>query len=341
MKYLPVLFFIFFTCFSLDAQKTWPAAFDYKLRGDIKTWLMTDEYGNIIRKEAFSSKEEQMSFEQQQSIPQNYKRFQPEMKKAEYEKKYSGSEIAVDTTVKMKFNERMQLIEKESGNIHEWNTFTADGKILTHLITETISETIVGSGVKVRNPKKMMPDYVFSYTKSTILIFKYNHSGVLQEFESYDTDPSKNVRIVYVYDDCGNLIERDQFDRSNATWTWLPEDYLEKFIHTDITSTFSIDSYYENYWCNGTPVKEVWKYDQHDRKKEYILYNGYLHSPTLQIKWFYNPGGWLEEEAQYDISPNFQRYDIQFDMYGNVVQEIEFDHWDKKYKTYYYRIEYY
>lgn len=337
----PIVSTILFLCINgnLNAQAFWTYALNYKLGGNIKTYAIVDASGEIVFKEEFKTKADQIAFMQREDSIRNAGRINPVVLSAEYERIYPLNIPAYDST--MKFNRRGQLIERQVGNTHEWNTFTEDGKIVCHIRTETFSETIVGGGVKTRNPKKTMADYVFSYSISTIVIFKYNSFGSLLEFEYYTSDPKKNIRIANNYDENNNLLESDRFNSENISWKLLKEDYLEKFIHTDIDQYFSIDNYYPDYWCEGTPLKETWKYNSHNQKIRYVLYDGYLHSPGFEAKWVYNTNGVLIEERHYEISPNELKRIIVFDSFGNAILETEYTEFPHQMISWSYLIEYY
>lgn len=326
---------------NLDAQAFFPSALNYKLQGNIKTYAIVDPSGQVVYKEQFNSKAEQIAFMQREDSIRNSGRINPVVLKAEYERVYPLVIPTFDSAAK--YNYRGQLLEKQAGNVHEWNTFSEDGKIICHISTETFSETIVGGGIKSRKPKNTMADYVFSYSTSIVVVFKYNSRGSLLEFEYYTSNPKKNVKISNTYDEYNNLVESDRFNSENISWKLLKEDYLEKFIHTDINQYFSIDNYYPDYWCESTPLKETWKYNSRNQKIRYVLYNGYLHSPGFEVKWAYDAHGLLLEERHYEISPNELKRIIVFDDHGNVILETEyldFQH-EKKIASWKYVVEYY
>ena len=339
-----VLFFVFlFLVCSLNAQYTWPSAIDYMFKGNIKTFTILNNGGTIVAKEAFNNEYDQMTYVRKEDSIRNSGRISPWLLSYEYEKVYPFVLVSVDSTVKMKFNGRGQLLERQAGNVHEWNTFSEDGKIIAHIRSETFSEMVVGGGVKSRKPKKLMSDYIFSNTVSSITIFKYNNYGSLLEFEYYHTDPDKNFRITNIYDLSNNLVERDRYDHQNISWKLLKEDYLEKFIHTDISNLFLIDTYYPDYWCEGAPQKEVWRYNETGQKTHYMLYNDHHNSVGFIAKWYYRQDGSLMEEWHYYVfinSPEQLKCVMEFDKCGNVVSEARYTDFSHdgflKYKFEYY-----
>lgn len=326
-----------------NAQSGWTSAVGYMFRGNIRTFTILNAYGETVDKEEFTNLNDQVMYMRREDSIRNSGRISPGLLKFEYEKIYPFVLVSVDSTVKMKFNGRGQLLERQEGNLHEWNTFSEDGKIIAHIRSERFSEVIKGGGVESRKPKDAMPDYVFSNTVSAITIFKYNNRGSLLELEYYNSDPSKNVRIANTYNQRNDLTECNYYNYENISWKFLKEDYLEKFIHTKIDNLFLIDTYYPDYWCDGTPLKETWTYNNKGKKTNYRLYNGHNNTVGFEARWSYNASDVLMEEWQYNIflnSPEELKCLIVFDYHGNIISETRYLDFSRevyiKYKYEYY-----
>jgi hypothetical protein len=315
-------------------NKTWPSSLDYQLQGHVKSWTMRNETG-VLRQQEFDSKGN-LTKDTYKGTVQTYTppEYLPQKLKVEFEKIYKDKSGLKDSTTRLVFNKRMQLIEKQTPNYHVINEFTDEGKILVNKTIQIATQT------GAWNSYHDDPTYTFTDTVQFVVIYKYNQAGLLKEFEYYHSDPFENIRIVYLYDSAYNLIESNRYDQYNISTDLMPDNYLNKFADTEIDATFSINKFYKDYWNQGSPSKLTWKYNQKGQKIEYIAY-GFQHEPSFKATWEYDDKGQLIKEIHYDVYHNTIRCEIKFDKKGNVIKETDFDYWAKKEYNFNYEIVYY
>lgn len=347
------LFLFYLSLFSLTAlpsiaqRKTWPSAIDYKLKGHIHYWVMKTDTG-IIRQQSYNNNGILIK-DTYRETPQTYTppEYLPEKLRSIYEAIYPDRTEYPDSNNNRSFNERGQLLKSNTAFVHQINTFNARGKISVHKQTQSITQTRA-----MNTPDRSQPPrpgtlskipfgstYTFTDTTGEIVIYKYNGDGFIIEFESYYSDPYKNLRMVYSYDKNNNLIESKRYDWYNIPSKLMSENTVKKIIAMDIDSTFSIDDLYNNYWSQGRVVSETWKYNSRSEKTEYIA--GFVADPSFRATWEYDDAGNLMKETQYDVYHNTIRSLIEFDKQGNVIKETDCDYWANKDNNYYYRITYY
>lgn len=314
----------------LKETKTWPSCLDYKLKGNVKSWTMKNEDG-IVRQQDFNNNGEltrdtYKGTVQTSIAPEKL----PEKLKIGFEKIYQSKSELKESTAKIILNERMQLIEKQTPNYYEINKFTEQGKIQVHKSTQIITKT------RAWNSKQFAGStYTFTDTVSLLVIYKYNPAGLLMEFEYYHSNPFKNIRMVYLYDNALNLIESNRYDSYNIFINLMPNNYLNKIANTVIDSTFSIDNFFSGYWNQGSPTKMTWKYNIKGQKIEYIP------GPSFKATWEYDDKGQLIKEIHHSVFHNTIGCIIEFDIKGNVIKETDFDYWEKKEYSFNYEIIYY
>lgn len=339
IKFLTFFFVFYFGIVNnpIVAQKvkTWPSCIDYKLKGNVKSWTMKNEDG-IIRQQEFN-KNGELTKDTYKGTVQTYipPEYLPEKLKIDFEKIYTDKSEFKDSKTKIIFNERMQLTEKKTPNYYEINKFTKQGKIQVHKTTQIITQTRAWNSTHHAEPT-----YTFTDTVSFLVIYKYNQAGLLKEFEYYHSDPFQNIRMVYLYDAAYNLIESNRYNKYNIFTNLMSDNYLNKFLNTEIDSTFSINNFYSNYWNQGSPSKLTWKYNNKGQKIEYIAY-GYQKGPSFKATWEYDDKGQVVKEIHHDVYHNTIRCIIEFDLKGNVIKETDFDYWAKKEYSFNYEIVYY
>jgi hypothetical protein len=316
-------------------KKNWPSCIDYKLTGRVKSWTMKNKNG-IVRNQEFNKNgvliKDSYKGTVQDYLPPEYL---PEKLKNDFEKIYKDEPRFIDSTSKIVFNKRMQLIEKQTPNNYEINKFSKEGKIQFHKTIQIVTQTRHWN-----DTHHAEPTYTFTDTIPFVVIYKYNKAGLLNEFEYYHSDPFKNIRMVYFYDSANNLIESNRYDWTNIPSDLIADNYLNKFANTAIDSGFSINNFYSNYWNQDSPAKMTWKYNNKGQKIEYVAY-GYHKGPSFKATWEYNGKGQLVKEIHHDVYHDTISCIVEFDTKGNVIKETDFDYWAKKKYFFDYKIVYY
>lgn len=220
------------------------------------------------------------------------------------------------------FNERRQLVERRGHNYLEKNLFDEAGRILIHQQSYTRVETRAWNSIHHAEP-------TYSYTVNTgvLAFFRYNQHGNLAEISYFHSNPSKNLKMVYLYDDDQHMIETNRYNSYNISVRNQPDDYLDTVLNSVIDTSFSIEHFYPNYWAVGSPSVNKWKYNSEGQKTEYNAYgyrpNGGAAIISFIAKWEYDDLGVLKKEIQYDVWQDRVKKIIEFDHVGNVIKETQ------------------
>lgn len=293
--------------------------FSMKLKGNVKTWTMTqsngqsrtmtfDKSGNLIT--------DTYSGTRQTFIPPDFTLIKL---KGDLEKPHSTKEIKDNSCI---YNEKTQLVERGSNTNKEKNLFDSSGKILIHQKIYTTTETRAWNSIG-----HSAPTYTYSVKTGILAFFKYNSQGGLKEILYFNSDPFDNLKIIYIYDENNNMIATNRYDHYNIGVHNMPDNYLDTIMKSEVDTNFSIDAFYPNYWSIGSPAVNKWKYNIKGQKIEYNAYgykpNGGAAIISFICKWEYDENGKLIKEIHYDVWKNRISKIIEFDRLGNVKKETQ------------------
>ncbi|MBL0049289.1 MAG: hypothetical protein IPP32_14480 [Bacteroidetes bacterium] len=317
--------------------------FSMKLKGNVKTWTMTqsngqsrtmtfDKSGNLIT--------DTYSGTRQTFIPPDFTLIKL---KGDLEKPHSTKESKDTSCI---YNDKMQLVERGGKNSFEKNLFDSSGKIMIHQKAFTYTETRAWN-----SDGHLEPTYSYTIKPSILAFFKYSAQGNLKEISYFNSDPFDNLRIVYIYDENNNMIETKRYDHLNIEVHNMKDNYMDTIMKSAVDTNFSIEAFYPKYWGVGLPAINKWKYNDKGQKIEYDAYGYKPNGGTAVIsfisKWEYDEKGKLNKEIQYGfMTSRMIELDhiiriIEFDQNGNVVKENQLGYADIKDKISEMKIEYY
>lgn len=210
------------------------------------------------------------------------------------------------------YNKRNQLLEIRTATNSTKNTFDKSGNILVHR-EATISKNKRYFDTPGHNP----PYCEFTDKSSLVIIYRYKNK-LVSEIKHYSSNPHQNYRLVYLYNERNQLIERRFYDSNEIHYRYITDNYLDLFPPV-IDSTFSIDSIYKDYWGQNQPAVERWKYNEKGNLIENT--NHFKHETTSRIVWNYNSKNRLVNEVRYDTYKDRIFSIIDFDSFGNVIRE--------------------
>ncbi|MGH1338944.1 MAG: hypothetical protein ACRBFS_22705 [Aureispira sp.] len=319
-----LLLFLSLFQYASNAQlgKVWPysAKYPYTLQGAVQSWVMKGEEG-IIRTQSFAPNGSLLEDKCEKNIGRSLSPFPlvPSIK-AHLEQTYIP-ETPLKAGTKLKFNKRLQLLEKQEGTSHTINSFDEQGNILLSRTKHSVTKTRAWNSIHHAEPT-----YTFTNTIQTLTLFKYNKAGLLIEFEYYNTDPSKNFRVVYKRDTSGFLIERLSYDELDIRQK--ADDNMKRIAAAAKDNTFDINTIYPSYWSDRSPLKEYYKNDIEGRKTAYIchcLSPNNVHFPSFKATWEYDDKGHIHMEQQYSRptynAPYQPSATLLYDDKENIIQE--------------------
>ncbi len=286
------------------------------LKGHVKSWTMTTHKGET-RTMTFDQTGK-LTSDTFKGTPQDF--IPPDFMliklKNDLEKSYSESEKAEKGK---RFNERMQMTKHSADNFLEENTFDDEGQILIHRQSYTKEETRAWNSTHHAEPT-----YTFTSYTGVLVFFRYTDYGLLTEVEYFHSDPFKNVKKVYVYNEDNEVVETNRYDAYNIAVNNMPDNYLSDLLKGRIDTSFSIEKHYEGYWDQGYPSVCKWRYNNKGQKVAYDSY-GYKHGLSSTITWEYDAAGKMIREVHHDVYVNKIRSILDFDSHGNVIKETNID----------------
>jgi hypothetical protein len=331
----PLFLFIlllFFNFSQAQLARSWPrtAIFPYILKGPVKSWKLIGENG-VLRTQEYS-KEGQLIKDESVNHPADFSQYTfPFQQKAEFEKVYSDTTSFVG--IKVKYNERFQIIEKKIGKNKESSLFDEKGNILVHKTKQTKEHLVTDNS---RGP--IIPPYKYEENISTVTIFKYNDQDSLIEFEHINSNPYHNYRVVYIRDSSDYLVEKLTYDHYDVAV--YDDDYVDQIFDKVKDNQFDINTIYKEFWTSqiyASPSRETFKNDSLGRPIEYIVY-GNKGNPSFKANWEYK-GDKLIRETHFDFYHNKTSAILEYDEWENVVKETVI-YGDRQY-LFSYEIEYY
>lgn len=310
--------------------------FNMSLKGPVKKWTMTNWKGET-RTRSFDQNGNQLSDDftgtQQSFIPLDFKFYQ---QKFELEKQYDTPFRDSSYT----YNQRGQKLSKTQEYFQEYNRYDENGNILIHKKWTSHIETRAWNSTHHKNPT-----YSYVQENGSILLYKYRRDGQLKEIAHYHTDSQQNIKMVYLYDEQGNMIETNRFNSYNMILPRNSDKYLDTLLQMKIDTSFSIELIYPGFWQRGTPSVNKWKYNQEGQKIEYEAYgyspNGRTAVVSFIAEWNYDEQGKLKQEIHRDVWKDRVRKIIEFDGYGNPIKELEIGYGTLKDRVSTVQIEYY
>lgn len=296
-----------------------------QFNGDIKSWTMT-RYDGVIRTLTFDANRnietDTCIRPMQTTTPRMVHtiastllpKFVVFKSKNDFEKKHV---IPRKKERHRTYNKQMQLVKHKAPNYLEKNTFNDSGDIIIHKEIRTTTETRAWNSIHHESPT-----YTFTLKTSQLILYRYNDKGSLTEVEYFHSTPSKNIKMVYIYNDSNLLIEVNKYDSYNISVQNMPSNYLDDILKKRINTTFSIDDFFDNYWEVGRPKISNWKYNNQGQKIEYS--SDFQGETYLRVEWEYDEFGHVQKETQYDVKWNRVRTIIDFDQNGNVIKQTDF-----------------
>lgn len=319
--------------------------FSMSLKGPVKSWSLSNSKGETrtIQYDAFGKvTDDTFRGTTQTFVPLDFMLIKL---KKELERKYPIAQRQDTST----HNNHGQLIHKQVkdnyddrvSDYNERNIFDPYGNILTHQKSYSTTEMRAWNSLHGHD----QPTYITTTHTSFLAIFRYNQKRNLREIEYLHSDPFQNLKMVYLYDANDNLIATNRYDHYNIRIGYMKDNYLSELIPSDIDTNFSITSIYPEYWSQGSPAHNEWKFNDQGQKIEYNAYgykpNGGAAVISFIAKWEYDEKGQLKKEIHFDTWHNRISTVLEFDPYGNVIKETEIGYDGKKDKITEMKIEYY
>lgn len=329
------------------SQKAWPntAIYQYQLQGPVKSWIMKGQYG-VVRKQEFDPQSKLVS-DTSKNRTYPVRDVTPHGLMGYYERSYAAPD-STNQTIRIRLNDKNQILEKGNKVTDTLNVFDENGKI-----SMSQTQTINTHTYSADSRGAIYPPIVYKDTTYSLTLFEYNELGSLITFVYCNRGGSSNdhsTGIIYKRDSADNVVEKLEYSSHTILsecfddFQSLNDDYLKKVITQIRDSSFSVNDIFskclvidkdKRYW------KSTYTYNALGNCVEYIIYGHRslygADKQSLRATWEYSNGS-LIKEFQYNYE-NKLKATLDYDGHENVVKETIV--YGKKEVIFDYEIEYY